>query len=108
MSGGGSFLLPSLSPRPDDAKTLLAARLLVSLPLGRVASFFRSASAPLAVFSPQFRADQAAFPRQALPIIRQKQGEPRMPQAPQPAPAKGAKPAPTPPDPVRFDDWASI
>ena len=31
-----------------------------------------------------------------------------MPQTPQPAPAKGAKPAKDAPSPVRFDDWASI
>lgn len=31
-----------------------------------------------------------------------------MPQAPQPAPAKGAKPDKDTPAPVRFDDWASI
>jgi len=34
LSDGGSFLLPSLPSLPDDKKTLLAARLLVSLPHG--------------------------------------------------------------------------
>lgn len=48
------------------------------------------------------------FPPQIVPVNRHKTGEPRMPQPPAPAPAKGTRPDKDSPVPVRFDDWASI
>jgi hypothetical protein len=89
-------------------KTLLAARLLVSLPLGRVASFFPPQRGLHATIAPQFRTDCATFSLHTLPIIRHKTGEARMPKPSAPTPAKDAKPGKDTPAPVRFDDWASI